>query len=325
MKPRTIAIVAGAAVSAVLSTPLLAADFPVRPITMVVPYPAGGPSDNIARALATSMGKTLKQPVVIDNTSGAGGTVGTAKVARSPNDGYWILLQNIGAATTPSLYRSLSYKPDDLTPIGLVATAPSVIIARKDLPASNLTELMAYIKKDPAKVNMGHSGIGSASHLCGLLFQSAIKQRVTSIAYKGAAPAMNDIMGGQFDFMCEQTSVALPFIQSGSVKAMAVTSKKRLSQLPNVPSTVEGGLPAVDIGVWHGVYAPKGTPKEVIDKLSGAIAVALRDAEVHKRYADLGVETAPPEDGQPAPLAKLQEAELARWTPIIKAAAEYAD
>ena len=325
MKPRTVAIMAGAALSVVLSTPLHAADFPVKPITMVVPYPPGGPSDNIARALATSMGKTLKQPVVVDNTSGAGGTVGTAKVARSPNDGYWILLQNIGAATTPSLYRSLSYKPDDLTPIGLVATAPSVIIARKDLPASNLSELLAYIKKDPTKVNLGHSGIGSASHLCGLLFQSATKQRVTSIAYKGAAPAMNDIMGGQFDFMCEQTSVALPFIQSGSVKAMAVTSKKRLPQLPNVPSTVESGLPAVDIGVWHGVYAPKGTPKEVIDKLSAAVAVALRDVEVQKRYSELGVEIAAPEEGQPEPLAKLQQAELARWTPIIKAAAEYAD
>ncbi len=325
MHSRTVAVMAGAALCSLLSAPLRAADFPVKPITMVVPYPPGGPSDNIARALATSMAKALKQPVVVDNTSGAGGTVGTAKVARSPKDGYWILLQNIGAATTPSLYRSLSYKPDDLAPIGLVATAPSVLIARKDLPASNLSELQAYIRKDVAKVNLGHSGIGSASHLCGLLFQSAMKQRVTSVAYKGAAPAMSDIMGGQFDFMCEQTSVALPFIQSGSVKAIAVTSRKRLAQLSQVQSTAEGGLPAVDIGVWHGVYAPKGTPQEAIDKLSAAIVEALRDPEVHKRYTDLGVEIATPEEGKPEPLAKLQQAELARWAPIIKAAAEYAD
>jgi tripartite-type tricarboxylate transporter receptor subunit TctC len=235
------------------------------------------------------------------------------------------LLQNIGAATTPSLYRSLPYKPDDLAPIGLVATAPSVIIARKDLPANNLSELLAYIRKDPSKINLGHSGVGSASHLCALLVQSSIKQRLASIAYKGAAPAMNDIMGGQFDFMCEQTSVALPFIQSGSVKPMFVTSKKRLSQLSNVPTSIESGLPEVDMGVWHGVYAPKGTPKEVIDKLSAAITEALRDAEVQKRYVDLGVEISPPQEGQPAPLAKLEAAELARWTPIIKTAAEYAD
>ncbi len=325
MKMRAIAVMAGAALCATLSVTLHAADYPTRSITMVVPYPPGGPTDIVARTLAASMEKTLKQPVVVDNTSGAGGTVGSAKVARSPNDGYWLLLNNIGMATTPSLYRSLAYKPDDFAPIGLVATMPTVIIARKDLPANNLEELLAYIKKDPAKVNYGHSGIGSAAHLCGLLYQSAIKQRVTTIAYKGAAPAMTDIMSGQFDFMCEQTSSTVPFVESGKVKAMAVTSKKRIPQLPDVPTTAESGLAALDIGVWHGVYAPKGTPKEIVDRLSAALAEALRDPNVQKRYAEIGAVIATPEEGQPAPLAKLQQAEAARWAPIIKAAAEYAD
>lgn len=325
MKTTALAWMAGAALFATFSAPLHAADYPTKPITMVVPYPPGGPTDIVARALAASMERTLKQPVVIDNTSGAGGTVGSAKVARAPNDGYWLLLNNIGMATTPSLYRSLSYKPDDFAPIGLVATMPTVIIARKDLPANNLAELLAYIKKDPAKVNYGHSGIGSAAHLCGLLYQSAIQTRVTTIAYKGAAPAMNDMMGGQFDFMCEQTSSTVPFVESGKVKAMAVTSKKRLAQLPDVPTAIESGLPALDIGVWHGLYTPKGAPKEVIDRLSAALGEALRDPAVHKRYADIGAVIATPAEGTPAPLMKLQLAEAARWAPIIKSAAEYAD
>ncbi|MDM0074445.1 tripartite tricarboxylate transporter substrate-binding protein [Variovorax sp. J2P1-59] len=325
MRLKAIAVMAGVALCATLSASLHAADYPTKTITIVVPYPPGGPTDIVARTLANSMERTLKQPVVVDNTSGAGGTVGSAKVARSPNDGYWLLLNNIGMATTPSLYRSLPYKPDDFTPIGLVATMPTVIIARKDLPANNLDELLAYIKKDPTKVNYGHSGIGSAAHLCGLLYQSAIKTRVTTIAYKGAAPAMTDIMSGQFDFMCEQTSSTVPFVESGKVKAMAVTSKKRLAQLPDVPTTAESGLAALDIGVWHGVYAPKGTSKEVVDRLSAALGEALRDPAVQKRYAEIGAVIAAPEEGQPAPLMNLQQAEAARWAPIIKAAAEYAD
>lgn len=329
MKTRRFAMMAGGVLCAVLSSvaalPLHAADYPTKSITMVVPYPPGGPTDIVARTLAASMEKTLKQPVVIENTSGAGGTVGSAKVARSPNDGYWLLLNNIGMATTPSLYRALAYKPDDFMPVGLVATMPAVIIARKDLPANNLDELLAYIKKDPSKVNYGHSGIGSAAHLCGLLYQSAIQARVTTIAYKGAAPAMNDIMSGQFDFMCEQTSSTVPFVESGRVKAMAVTSKQRLAQLPSVPTTIESGLPALDIGVWHGVYAPKGTPKDIVERLSVAIGVALRDPAVQKRYAEIGAVIATPEEGRPEPLMKLQQSEAARWAPIIKAAAEYAD
>jgi tripartite-type tricarboxylate transporter receptor subunit TctC len=329
MRTKTFAAMTGAALCAsaiaTFSAPLHAAEYPTKSITMVVPYPPGGPTDIVARTLAASMEKTLKQPVVIDNTSGAGGTVGSGKVARSPNDGYWLLLNNIGMATTPSLYRTLSYKPDDFTPIGLVATMPTVIIARKDLPANNLDELLAYIKKDPAKVNYGHSGIGSAAHLCGLLYQSAIQQRVTTIAYKGAAPAMTDIMSGQFDFMCEQTSSTVPFVESGKVKAMAVTSKKRIAQLPNVPTTAESGLAALDIGVWHGVYAPKGTSKEVVDRLSAALGQALNDPAVQKRYAEIGAVIATADEGKPGPLQKLQQSEAARWAPIIKAGAEYAD
>lgn len=301
------------------------ADYPDKAITLIVPYPAGGSTDALARPLAIALGKVLKQAVVIDNASGAGGTIGTAKLARSPNDGYWMVLNNIGMATSPALYRTLPYKNEDLVPVGLVATTPSVLIARKDLPANNLAELLAYIKANPAKVNMGHSGVGSASQLCGLLYQKEIKQRVTAVPYKGAAPAMTDIMSGMFDFMCEQSSVVLPFADGGKVKMLAVTTKDRVAQLPNVPTTAESGLPSLTLGVWHGIYVPKGTPTTIINKLSDALAVALRDADVQKRYADLGAKVATGADIKPEALAKLQQSETERWTPIIKANGEYAD
>lgn len=317
--------IASASLSCMVLSTALANDFPNKPITMVVPYPPGGPSDNLGRVLAASMGKILQQTVVIDNTSGAGGTIGTAKIVRSAKDGYWILLHNIGISTAPALYRSLPYKADDLAPIGLIASAPSVIIARKDLPANNLAELQAYMKKENAKVQYGHAGVGSASQLCSLLLHSTAKAQVLAISYKGAAPAMADLLSGHFDYMCEQTSVALPYIESGRVKAIATTSKKRLPQLPNVPTSAEGGMPTVDIGVWHGLYAPAGTPKDVVEKLSDALAKALRDPVVQKRYAELGVEIYSSEDAKPGPLARLQQAETTRWAPIIKEAAVYAD
>lgn len=325
MKTLTITFTVTTALIVAYASPIHAQEYPSHPISMVVPYPPGGSSDSIARILASSMSKTLKQPIVVDNVSGAGGTVGAAKVARAQNDGYTLLLQNIGMSTAPFLYRSLSYKNDDFTPIGAVATVPEIIVTRKDLPVKNLSELLAYIKKDPAKVNLGHSGVGSAAHLCALQYQAAIKQRVTSIAYKGGAPAMNDIMGGQFDFMCEQTSLVLPYILGGKVNAIAVTSKNRLPLLPSVPTTAEGGLPSVDIGVWHGVYAPKGVPQAVIDKLSAAVADALRDPDVKRRFAEFSAEIAAPEEAKPGPLRQLQLADDAKWGPILKAAAEFAD
>jgi len=302
-----------------------AQNYPSRPVTLVVPYPPGGSSDAIARIIGTSMGLTLKQPIIIENDPGAGGTVGTAKVARSPNDGYWLLLHNVGMAVSPTLYRRLPYKNEDLVPIGAVATVPSILVARRDLPAKNLEELLAFIKKNPSNVNFGHSGVGSAAHLCGLLFQSSIKSRLTTIAYKGGAPALNDLMGGQFDFMCEQATLLLPYIQSGKVKAIAVADKKRIPQLPNLPSTDESGLPGVEAGVWHGIYAPRGTPKEVIDKVSAALEVALRDKDVQKRLTDIAAEVSPPQDATPAALARIQQSDTEKLVPILKATSEYAD
>lgn len=296
-----------------------------KPITLVVPYPAGGPTDVLARTLATAMEKSLKTTIVVDNSAGAGGTIGSGKVARAAADGYTILLNNMGMATTPSLYRSLPYSPDAFEPIGQVATVPMVLLTRNTLEAKTLAELVAHIKANPGKVNMGHAGIGSAAHLCGLILQATLQTKVQAISYRGAAPAMTDLVSGQFDFMCEQVASSVPFVTSGRVKALAVTAKQPLPVLPGVPTTASGGLPGLDIGVWHGIWAPKGTPAPVVDRLSTALGEALRDADVLKRLAEFSAVPAAPADTRPESLRALTTAEMARWAPIIKAAAEFAD
>jgi len=305
--------------------PLHAQTYPVKPVTLNVPYPAGGPTDVLARTLANVMEKNLKQPVVVDNIAGAGGTVGAAKVARSPADGYTLLLHNLGMATSPSLYRKMPYNTEDLVPVGIVATVPMVLLARNDMPAKNLAELVGYIKANPSKVNMGHSGIGSAAHLCGLLLQSTLQAKVTTVAYRGAGLAMTDLMTGQIDIMCEQVSSSASFVNTGKVKAYAVTSKQRLPILASVPTFTEGGIPKVDVGVWHGLYAPKGTPQAVIDRLSVSLTEALRDVELQRKFTELTAVVATPAEARPEPLRKLQASEMDRWAPIIRAGAEYAD
>lgn len=304
---------------------LQAQTYPSKPITLNVPYPAGGPTDVLARTLANVMEKNLKQPMVVENTGGAGGTVGAAKVARAPADGYSILLHNLGMATSPTLYRKMPYNTEDLVPVGIVATVPMVLLARNDMPAKNLAELVSYIKANPSKVNMGHSGIGSAAHLCGLLLQSTLQAKVTAVAYRGAGLAMTDLISGQIDIMCEQVSSSASFVSTGKVKAYAVTSKQRLPILANVPTFTEAGFPKVDVGVWHGLYAPKGTPKNVIDRLSASLTEALRDAELQRKFNELTAVVATSAEAKPEPLHKLQASEMERWAPIIKAAAEYAD
>ncbi|GGC16287.1 hypothetical protein GCM10007205_26570 [Oxalicibacterium flavum] len=300
--------------------------YPNKPITMIVPFAAGGPTDTVARLVAQSMGNTYKQTVIVENVGGAGGTIGAARVAKSPNDGYTIFLHHIGMSTAPTLYRKLSYNAiNDFEPIGLITDVPMTFIARGDFPAKDFKELLAYVKANKTKVAYANAGIGSASHLCGMLFMTAIDTELTTVPYKGTGPAMNDILGGQVDFMCDQTTNTTSQIKSGKVKAYAVTTKTRVPSLPNLPTMDEAGLPGFEVAVWHGLYAPKGTPKPVIDSLASALQVALKDPTVKQRFADLGTEPVAADKATPDALRQHLKSEIDKWAPIIKKAGIYAD
>lgn len=302
------------------------APYPNRPITMVVPFAAGGPTDTVARLIGQSMTQTLGQQVVIENVGGAGGTLGAARVARATADGYTVLLHHIGHATSATLYRKLPYDTiGDFEPIGLVTDVPMTIIAKKDLPPNNFQELVAFMKANKDKVSLANAGVGAASHLCGMLFQSAIQTVVTTVPYRGTGPAMNDLTGGHVDVMCDQTTNTTGQITAGAVKAYAVTAPARLSNLPNLPTVGEAGMPQLEIAVWHGLYAPKATPKPAIDRLVAALQTALQDATVKSRFADLGTEPVALARATPDALRAHLTAEIDRWAPIIKAAGEYAD
>jgi len=303
-----------------------AQNYPNKPITMIVPFAAGGPTDTVARLVAQSMGNTLKQTILVENVGGAGGTIGAARVAKSPNDGYTIFLHHIGMSTAPSLYRKLSYNAiDDFEPVGLITDVPMTFIARGNFPAKDFKELLTYVKANKASVTYANAGVGSASHLCGMLFMTAIDTELTTVPYKGTGPAMNDILGGQVDFMCDQTTNTTSQIKSGKVKAYAVTTKTRVPSLPNLPTMNEAGLPGFEVAVWHGLYAPKGTPKPVIDSLASALQVALKDATVKQRFADLGTEPVAQDKATPEALRAHLKSEIAKWAPIIKKAGVYAD
>jgi tripartite-type tricarboxylate transporter receptor subunit TctC len=317
-----------ALLAAALCIPVAAAaqDYPTKPITFVVPFAAGGPTDVVARTLAQVMSKSLKQPVIVDNSAGAGGTIGTTKVAKAAPDGYSLLLMHIGFATAPALYRSLQYDAaKDFEPIGVVVDVPMTIIGKADFPANDVAGLIAYIKANKAKVTYANAGIGSASHLCGLVFMSAIQTDLTTIPYKGTAPAMNDLLGGQVDFMCDQTTNTTGQIKAGKVKPFAVTSKTRVASLPNLPPLAESGLPGFEVVVWHGLWAPKGTPKPVIDKLTAALQEGLRDPAFTTRMAELGANVAAAERARPDALRAYVKSEIDRWGPIIRKAGVYAD
>jgi tripartite-type tricarboxylate transporter receptor subunit TctC len=302
------------------------AQYPAKPITVVVPFAAGGPTDTVARLVAQSMSGDLKQQVLVENVGGAGGTIGATKVARATPDGYTLFLHHIGHSTAPSLYRKLPYNAiDDFEPIGLITDAPMTIVAKKDLPPKDLKELIAYIKTNKDKVTYANAGIGAASHLCGMLFMTAINTQVTTVPYKGTGPAMNDLLGGQVDFMCDQTTNTTSQIKGGRIKVYAVTTSKRVPSLPDVPTMQEAGLPNFEVAVWHGLYAPKGTPKAVIDRLNKALQLALKDPTVVQRFADLGTEPVSPDRVTPEALRKHLKAEIDKWAPIIKKAGVYAD
>jgi tripartite-type tricarboxylate transporter receptor subunit TctC len=298
-----------------------AQDFPSRPVMFTVPFAAGGPADVIARILANGMSKVLNQQFVVENTVGAGGTIGTAKVASSPSDGYSLLLMHISHAANVAFYPNLRYDPvKDFEPIGLVAESPMAIVARKDFPASNFKEFSTYLSANNDKMTYGFAGIGSASHLCSLLFFHAINTTVNGAPYKGTAPALNDLLGGHLDFMCDQTINVLQPAKSGLVKAFAATTPQRLKVAPDLPTIAESGLPDFQMVVWYAMYAPKGTPKPIIDKLSAALQKALRDPEVQERLAQSGAETVPPERARPDVLRDHLKVEIDRWVPIIRKA-----
>jgi len=321
---RILAVVFGAAL--VFTQPALAQSYPTRPVSMLVPYAAGGPTDTVARVMAQAMVKPLGQTVVVENRPSAGGILAPELVKNAKPDGYTILIHHIGMATTPALYRNMRFNPiEDFEPIGLINDVPMTLIAGQKFPAKDFKEFLAYIKANKDKVTYANAGIGAASHLCGMLFMSAIQTDMLTVPYKGTGPAMNDLLGGQVDFMCDQTTNTTGQIKGGKVKVYAVTSKKRVASLPDVPTLDELGLKGFDVGIWHALYAPKGTPKAVIDKLAAALQEALKDETVKKRFADLGAEAFPLDKATPAALAAHLKAEINKWGPIIKKAGVYAD
>lgn len=304
----------------------IADDYPNKPISIVVPFAAGGPTDTVARLLAQSMTKTLKQQVLVENLGGAGGTLGAGKASKAAADGYTLLLHHIGHATAPALYRKLVYHPiDSFEAIGLITDVPMTFVAKKEFPAKDFKDLIQYVKSHKDKVSYANAGVGSASHLCGMLFMSSIESDLTTVPYKGTGPAMNDLLGGQVDFMCDQTTNTTSQIKAGKIKAYAVTTKTRVASLADLPTAHEAGLSNFEIAVWHGLYAPKGTPKAIIDSLSNALKIALADATVKQRFAELGTEPVAANRATPEALRTHLKAEIEKWAPIIKKAGIYAD
>jgi len=305
------------------------ADYPERPITLVVPYPAGGPSDKVARDLAEALRAPLGgATIVIENVGGAGGMLGHDRVARARNDGYTILLAHIAMATTPALYRKMPYNTlNDFEYLGLFSEVPMVLIARRDLPADSVAALIDWISTKSGGANLANSGVGSASHLCGLLFQQQLKLKMTTIPYKGTGPAMVDLLGGQVDLMCDQSSNASPQIEAGKVKAYAVSTLQRVDSpaLRQLPTLNESGLAGFDVSVWQGLYAPKGTPAPVLDKLNTALKDAMNNPEFGNRQRAMGAVIIRDARSNPAEHKKFVEAEIAKWGMIIKEAGQYAD
>jgi tripartite-type tricarboxylate transporter receptor subunit TctC len=311
---------------AALAVPAAAQDYPARPISLYVPFAAGGPTDTVARMLGVAMGRALKQTIVVENVVGAGGTIAPTRLKSAAPDGYTLLIAHIGMATAPALYKTLPFKPlEDFEFIGQVVDVPMTLIGKQDLAAKDLKELIAYLKANKDRVSFANAGVGSASHLCGLLFMSTIELDLTTIPYKGTAPALNDILGGQVDILCDQTTNTTPYIKANRVKAYGTTSKTRLDALKDLPPLAEAGLPGFEVVVWHGVYAPKGTPKPVLDKLVAALKEGIQDPAFVQRMNDLGGQVVSQDKATPEGLRVHLKSEIDRWTPIIRKAGVYAE
>ncbi|MFZ4757392.1 MAG: tripartite tricarboxylate transporter substrate binding protein BugD [Burkholderiaceae bacterium] len=319
-------VAAAAALALGLAAPASAQTYPDRPITLVIPFAAGGPTDVVARMMSAPMGKSLGQTVVVENTVGAGGTIGAMRVARAKPDGYTIFMHHMGMATSPALYRKLGFDPlNDFEYIGQVVDVPMTLLARKDFPANDLPGLLAYIRANKDKVTLANAGLGAVSHLCGLLFQTQVGVEMTTVPYKGTGPAMTDLLGGQVDLLCDQTTQTVPLIKDGRVKVFGVTVPKRLAALPNVPTLDEQGMKGFEVKVWHGMYAPKGTPAPVLEKLNAALRAAMDDPTVKQRMVDLSADIVPADKMTAAGLKTFLESEIAKWGPVIRKAGVYAD
>jgi len=319
-------LVAAVALVLFTATSVSAQVYPTKNIIFMVPYAAGGPTDTVARVTAQAMARALKQQVLVENVVGAGGTIASAKVAAAAPDGYTLLVQHIGLMTAATLYRKLPYDTRTaFSPIGIMTDPPMTIIARPDMPANDLKQLIAYIKENGDKVTFGHAGLGAASQLCGMLFMSTLKQPLTTVAYRGAGPVLSDLLGKQLDMSCDQATNTTGPILEKQVKAYAVSARTRLDSLPDLPTTAEAGLPGFEINILHGLYAPKGTPDAIVRKLSAALQEAVKDPTVIKRLGDISTQVASTELASPEALQKTLTFEIERLAPIIQAAGVYAD
>src|SRR4249920_3818544 len=318
---RFLHLAAGAAALPAVSRMASAQTYPTNPITMVVPYAAGGPTDTIARIMAERMRATLGQTIIVENVTGAAGTLGVGRVARAASDGYTICIGHWGTHVVNGAIYELQYHVlNDFEPVSLIAANPQLIVAKKAVPATNLPELIAWLKANAATATQGTAGHGSGSHVSGVYMQAITGTKFQFVPYRGAGPAMQDLVAGQIDIMIDQAANSLPQVRAGTVKAYAVTDKTRLAAAPDIPTVDEAGLPGLHISIWHALWMPKGTPKEIIAKLNAAIVDALADANVRKRLADLGQEIPPREDQNPQTLYAYHKAEIEKWWPILKEA-----
>ena len=319
--------VAGIAAGAILTASAsFAQTYPDRQITMIVPFAAGGPTDTVGRLIAEKMSADLGQQVIVENVGGAGGTLGAGQAATAEADGYTILLHHIGMATSATLYRNLAYSPTEAFEyVGLVTEVPMTIVARADFEPTDFASMITYVKENADTITMANAGIGAASHLCGMLFMQAVEAPIVTVPYKGTGPAMTELLGGQIDIMCDQTTNTAEQIKGGTIKAYAVTTPARLDIFPDLPTVAEGGFANMEVSVWHGLYAPKGTPAEATARLTQSLQVALADPDIATKLAELGTAPSPAADATPEALKAKLEAEIARWKPIIETAGVYAD
>lgn len=310
----------------IMAAPALAQDYPARTMTMVIPFSAGGPTDTVARLLAERMSADLGQQIIVENVTGAGGTLGADRVAKAEADGYTMLLHHMGMATSATLYRTLPYDPlNDFEYVGEVVDVPMMITARKDFEPADMAGFIDYVKANAENLTLANAGIGAVSQLCGMLLMHSLDAQLTTVPYKGTGPAMTDLLGGQVDILCDQTTNTTQQVQAGTIKAYAVTTPERLDLFPDLPTAIESGLPDMELSVWHGVYTPKGTPAEINERLAASLQAALADEGVVKQLAELGSAPVPAEKVTPAALKTKLETEIARWKPIIEAAGVYAD
>jgi tripartite-type tricarboxylate transporter receptor subunit TctC len=300
--------------------------FPTKPVTLIVPFAAGGPTDVVARTVAISMSKSLGQTIVVENKLGAGGTIAANYVAKAAPDGYTILIHHNGMATAPALYRKLPFNPlTDFEYIGQVLDVPMTLLARKDLPPNNFAELAVYVKANAKTLNLANAGLGAVSHLCGMLFQRALGVELTTVPFQGTAPALNALLGGQVDILCDQTTQTMSHIKGGTVKLYGVTTRERVKILPDTPTLAEAGLKDFEVKVWHGIYAPKGTPPAALEKLNVALRAALKDPAVIARMTDLAADIVPESKQTPEGLRVWLQQEIDKWGPVIKSAGVFAD